>query len=35
MEEGVLLDLGATSKATETVVGITDQTIEVSKNVWT
>lgn len=35
MEEGMLLDLSATSKATKAVVGITDQTIQVSKNVWT
>lgn len=33
VEEGMLLDLSATSKATEAVVGITDQTVEVSKKV--
>lgn len=31
-EEGMLLDLGATSKATKTVVGITNQATIVSKN---
>ena len=35
MEEGMLLDLGATSKATQAVIGITDQTVQVSKNVQT